>query len=169
MYSFFLYCMKRFLTLIICFSFAWTSAAQLDHPFNDGSTILPTTIDSVIWQPIQQDTGVPLRQWATDISEWLWWTDEWIYFNEIDSTQTARDRTSSLISTLVNYALAIVWLVVLAFLLYHGFLALTAWSNSEQLNKWMQGIKYAFFALVGMGVAWFMISLILRFITLVTT
>lgn len=168
MYSFFLVCMKRLLGCVMWLLCIWTSVAQLDHPFGSPDTILTNEANYVVWQDPQQDWE-PLRNGAAAIAEGLWWTDEWIYFDDIDSTQTAWDRTSSLISTVVNYALAIVWLVVLVYLLYHGFLALTAWSNSEQMNKWMQWIKYAFFALAGIGIAWFVISIILRFITLVTT
>jgi hypothetical protein len=160
--------MKYLLFWIISIVSIGTGFAQLDYPFSDGDTILTDDVSYVVWQGPQADWE-PLRNGAAAIAEGLGWSDEGIFFDEIDSTQSARDRTSSLISTIVNYALAIVGLVALAYLLYHGFLALTAWSNSEQLNKWMLGIKYAFFALVGIGTAWFMISLILRFITLVTT
>ena len=162
--------MKYILSFIFVgiFRILWVSLAQLDYPFNDDSTIITDDVSFVVGQaPL--DGWEPFREGATAIAEGLGWEDEWIYFDEIDSTQTARDRTSTLISTIVNYALAIIGLVALVYLLYHGFLALTAWSNSEQLTKWIQWVKYAGIALAGIWVAWFVISLILRFITLVTT
>lgn len=160
--------MKRILLVFTSVLFLGSGLAQLDYPFNDGDTILTDNVINVVGQGVGWQWE-PLRDGAAAIAEGLGGQDEGIYFDEIDSTQTAWDRTSTFISTLVNYALAIVWLVVLVYLLYHGFLALTAGSNNEQLTKWMQGIKYAFFALAGIGVAWFVISIILRFITIVTT
>lgn len=164
--------MKRFIISVSSLFFSliamWNVSAQLDFPFSEPDSIVTQDISNVVWQGVQW-TWEPLRDGAKAIAEWLWGTDEWIYFDEIDSTQTAWDRTSTFISTLLNYALAIIGLVVLAYLLYHWFLAMTARDDSEQLNKWMQWVKYAFFALVGIGTARFVISIILRFITLVTT
>lgn len=51
-------------------------------------------------------------------------------------------------------------MVALIYLMYHGVLILTAAGDEERFNTGLQGIKYAAIALAGIGLSWFIISLI---------
>jgi hypothetical protein len=55
-------------------------------------------------------------------------------------------------------------LIALIYLIYNGFLILTAAGDDTQYKKGLQSIKYAAIALGGIGASWLIISLIFRII-----
>ena len=88
--------------------------------------------------------------------------------NAINDHSTAQNQTFQIINNFINYALGLLALIALLYLLYHGFLMVTATGDEEQYNKWLQWIKYAGIALAGIGVSWFIVSLIFYLIGLIT-
>lgn len=102
-----------------------------------------------------------LRSWVWD----LWWWVEWI------ATSSWTDYQwwfVDFLSKIINYFLAILSLVVLAYLLYHWFLMVTAAWNDDKYNKWASWVKYALIALLWIWVSWFFISLIFTVINMAT-
>ncbi len=89
--------------------------------------------------------------------------------NEIGDHLTAQNKTFQIINNFINYALGVLALISLIYLLYHGFLMITAAGDEEQYNKWRQWLKYAGIALAGIGVSRFVVSLIFYLIQLITT
>ena len=87
---------------------------------------------------------------------------------EIGTHKTALDATMALIQIVINYALAILAFIALVYLIYHGFLMVTASGDDKQFDKGKAGIKTASVALIGIGLSWLVVSLILWFITQLT-
>lgn len=87
---------------------------------------------------------------------------------EITSHSTALTNTLSIIKNIINYALGLISLVALIYLIYHGFLMVTAVGDDAQYKKGMKGLRYAAVALAWVGLSWFIISFIFRIIQNVT-
>ena len=60
-----------------------------------------------------------------------------------------------------------VGLVALVYLIYHGFLILTAAGDETQYKKGLKGIKFAAIAMVGIGASWLIVSAIFWLIALI--
>jgi hypothetical protein len=58
-----------------------------------------------------------------------------IYYAEITSTEQSRSRTADFVRALINYALAVLGLIALLYIVYHGFLTVTAAGDDEQSGK----------------------------------
>jgi hypothetical protein len=58
-------------------------------------------------------------------------------------------------------------LVALIYLIYHGFLIVTAAGDDTQYKKGLKGIKFAAIAMVGVGASWLIVSGIFRLIALI--
>lgn len=86
----------------------------------------------------------------------------------IVDTEDARTKTLNYIRGLVNYALGILALVALLYLIYHAILTATAWSDEAQAKKWREGVKFAAIALAWLGASWFIVSIIIFLINLIT-
>lgn len=86
--------------------------------------------------------------------------------NKISSHQTAQVQTMNIIKSIINYALGMVGLVALVYLIYHGFLILTAAGDETQYKKGLKGIKFAAIAMVGIGASWLIVSAIFWLIAL---
>jgi hypothetical protein len=56
--------------------------------------------------------------------------------------------------------LGLLGLVALIYLIYNGFLILTAAGDEAQYKKGLQSVKYAAIALAGIGASWLIVSLI---------
>ena len=140
--------------LLVASSMFYATWAQVW--FIDDATVLTNEEADVIGADLNavQD---PLREWTFLLSENLagiWNTQQ------LSDTASAWEKTTNLIKLILNYFLALIGLVALLYLLYHGFMAVTAWSNEEKLNKWLQGMRYAAIALFGIWLSWFIISII---------
>ena len=94
----------------------------------------------------------PIRQWAW----WIWENVEWIAEKDSDY----QGWFLNYVSDIINYILAIAAFVALIYLLYHGFLVITAAGNEDKYKKWLWWLKYWTIALVGIWVSRFIISLI---------
>jgi hypothetical protein len=69
-------------------------------------------------------------------------------------------KTLQIIRNLVNYALGLVSLVALIYLIYHGILILTAMGDDKRYKEGLKGIQFAAIALIGIGLSWIVISTI---------
>lgn len=85
--------------------------------------------------------------------------------DEIRDHSDAVEETLALIKKIVNYALSIVSLIALIYMLYHWFLIVTAAWDDSQYKKWLWWIKFAAIALAGIAASWLIISFIIRIIT----
>ena len=77
---------------------------------------------------------------------------------EITDHQTAKTTALQVIKNVVNYALGLLSLVALVYLIYNGFLILTAGLKS---------IKNALVAIAGIGASWLIVSVIFRLLSIV--
>lgn len=132
--------------------------------------VLTNIQTDVVWDKITQSTD-PFRDGTELIAEGIGddtSTSQKIYYSEVTSTTQSRTKTADFVKALVNYALAIVGLVALLYVVYHGFLTLTAAGKDDQFSKWLEGMKYGAFALAGIGVARFVLSLVFWLIQQIT-
>lgn len=88
---------------------------------------------------------------------------------KIDSHSGALDATMNLIQIIINYALWILAFLALVYLIYHGFLMFSAAGDDKKFDKWKSGIKIAAIALIGIGLSWMIVSVILWFISKLTS
>ena len=122
--------------------------------FVDGDTVITDNPDQVIGAEIRNSDD-PIR----DGSYIIWENTDGIYnAEELTDTGTSREKTTNFIKGIVNYALWILGLIALIYMMYHGFLTLTAGADEEKYKKWREGVRYAAIALAGIGVAWFVVS-----------
>jgi hypothetical protein len=102
-----------------------------------------STNEVVTHQPIDvigtsiQDSTDAIRDGTKIVAEGIGDADnnDGIYYAEVTTTEESRNKTLDYVRALVNYALAIVGLVALLYVVYHGFLTLTAGSDDEQSAK----------------------------------
>ncbi|HRX64185.1 MAG TPA: pilin [Candidatus Absconditabacterales bacterium] len=89
--------------------------------------------------------------------------------SEITTHDTALNKTLEIIKNIINYALGLVSLVALVYLIIHGFMIITAAGDDSKYKKGLKGVKYAAIAIAGIGLSWFIVSMIFRIIKGVTT
>lgn len=164
--------MRRFRGMLVSFSAlavaGWFCRWGGIDRFVDGDPIVTQKVEDVVGTEIRNAED-PLRDGTQKLWEGVGDTsDDKIYYEEIEDTQSAREKTTDYIKGLMNYALALAGLVALVYLIYHGFMAVTAGGDEDRLKKWMQGVRYALIAIIGIGIARFLISLIFRLINLLT-
>ncbi|MFA6256543.1 MAG: hypothetical protein WC606_05230 [Candidatus Absconditabacterales bacterium] len=87
--------------------------------------------------------------------------------DKITSHQNAQSKTMTVIKNIINYALGMIALVALVYLVYHGFLILTAAGDDAQYKKGLSGVKFAAIAMAGVGASRLIISAIFRLLTLI--
>ena len=113
----------------------------------------------------------PLRDWAYNIIDPVTWTGKlwWIVGvgDKISTHQNAQTKTMDVIKNIINYALWMLALVALLYLIYHGFLVLSAAGDDTQYKKGLWGIKYAAIAIAGIGASWLMVSAIFWLLALI--
>lgn len=108
----------------------------------------------------------PIREWAFKVINaedtnplnkvgWLVSAD-----TKIETHTTAKLETLAIIRNIVNYALGLVSLVALIYLIYHGVLVLTAAGDEAQYKKWLKGIQFATIAMGGIGLSRLIVSFI---------
>jgi len=86
---------------------------------------------------------------------------------KITNYQNAQTKTINVIKSIINYALWMLGLVALVYLIYHGFLILTASGDDTQYKKGLKGIKFAAIAIAGIGASRIIVSGIFRLIALI--
>lgn len=123
---------------------------DLDNPLRDGSfSIIDNEFTKDNWEDTQQ------VKWVINI---------W----EINEHQEAQESVLNIIKNIINYALAMLWFVALVYLLVHGFMIVTAAGDDEKYKKGLKGIKYATIAMVGIGLSFFVISMVFRLINYIS-
>ena len=116
----------------------------IDDPLRDGSYII-----------VDSDGDV------SDDNEIKWLVDVWGKIDSFkDGQNTAEYHVMKIIKTTLNRALGMLGLVALVYLLYHGFLMVTASGDDAQFKKGLKWLKYAAIALAWIAVSWFVISFI---------
>lgn len=88
---------------------------------------------------------------------------------QITDHTTAQNQTLQLVKNIINYVLGFLALVALVYLIYNGFLILTAGGDDTQYKKGMWSLKYAVIAIAGIGASWLIVSLIFRLLNLIIT
>lgn len=142
--------------------------------------IVPSSENYILNENDQQvlnteDIENPLREWAYNIIVPVEWTGtlSWVVWSaageKIDSFEMAKNRTMQVIKNAINYALGMLWLVALVYLIYHGFIMLTAAGDDSQYKKGLKGIKFAAIAIIGIWLSRFIVSGIFRLIDLIIT
>jgi len=133
------------------------------------STILNTDINQAVNTDLWSNTiWDPLRQWAYQVvhsDDWLhelWWIID--NSTQITDHNTALNRTLEIIKNIINYALGLLSLVALIYMIYHGFLMLSAAWDESRYKNWFKWIKNAIIAIAGIWLSRFIISLIFRII-----
>jgi len=109
----------------------------------------------------------PLRQWAYKIidadstntisDQELWWI---VNPGPIQDHSTAMNSTMTIIKNLINYALWLLSLIALVYLIYHWFLMVTAAWNDTQYKKWVKWLRLAVIALAWIWFSWLIVSFI---------
>ncbi|PJA48070.1 MAG: hypothetical protein CO170_03870 [candidate division SR1 bacterium CG_4_9_14_3_um_filter_40_9] len=79
---------------------------------------------------------------------------------EIETHDTAKLQTLSIIRNIINYALGLVSLVALIYLIYHGVLVLTAAGDETQYKRGIKGIQFAAIAIAGIGLSRLIVSFV---------
>ncbi|MEF2175450.1 MAG: hypothetical protein V3575_03165 [Candidatus Absconditabacteria bacterium] len=82
--------------------------------------------------------------------------------NEITSSEESRSATMVFIKKIINYFLGLLGLLSLIFLIYNGFLIVTAGGNEEKFKNGIKGLKYAAIAIIGVGLSLLFINFIFR-------
>lgn len=112
----------------------------------------------------------PLRNGAYNIISPVTWTGtlSWVVGvgDQISSHQNAQGKVMDVIKNIINYALWMLAFVALVYLLYHGFLIVTAAGDDTQYKKGLWGVKYAAIAIAGIGASRLIVSAIFRLLAL---
>ena len=159
---------KKITLMVVWLSILGCSFAELQIPGN------PTIYNEDQGQYIEaSDISNPIRDWAYGaISneniengkvEGLSSSD-----TQIQDYPTAQGKTLAIINNFINYALGLVSLVALTYLIYHGILIVTAAGDDTQYKKWLKWIKFAAIAIVGIWLSWILVSSVFWLLNLLT-
>jgi len=168
LYPVYWFSMKKFMlgSIIMYVSLLVVGYAQMIVP--DAQNYILNENDQQVLNT--QDINDPLRDGAYNTISPVSWTGTvwWIVGvgDKISSHQNAQNKTLDVIKNIINYALSMIALVALVYLIYHGFLMVTAAGEDTQYKKWIAGIKYATIAMIGIGTSWFVVSAIFWLIAL---
>jgi len=160
---------KIVLALVLCLIVPIVQVGAFSW-FGDGTDkILTNKQKDVIGKDIT-DSVDPLRDGTEIVAKWVGDADnnDKIYYQEITTTKDAWQGTANYAKALINYGLGIIGLVALLYLLYHGFLTATAAGDEDKSKKWREWMRYAALALFGIGLAWFIISIVFWLLQKVT-
>lgn len=91
------------------------------------------------------------------------------YPQEIEDFDTAKDSIIGVVHTFINYALWLLSLVALIYLIVHGFIIMTAMGDDTKVKKWLSGIKTAGIAIAGIALSRLLVTLIFYVIGLITS
>ena len=168
-------CMKKFIvaSMLMVMSILSVSFGQMVVP--DSENYILNESD----QQVLNTDGIddPLRDGAYNMIKpdggtgaiWVLWSDSDSAWGKITTYQNAQTRTMGIVQKAINYVLWLVSLVALIYLIYHGFLILTAAGDDTQYKKWLWGMKYAAIAIWWIGLSWLIVSAIFWVIDLIIT
>ncbi len=155
-----------FVLIILIFLSLFFTYSYSKFDFVNDDSILTKDVDDVINTDNIDD---PLRDWAfmvisnentaEDSDENK--TINWVLKNDsqIKNFWEAKKTVLDVIKQFVNYFIYLLSFVALVYLLYHGFIMLTA-KDDTKYNEWMKWIKYAWIALAGIWLSYFIVSFI---------
>ena len=134
---------------------------------------MSTIYNPDIWKVIDtqynnSDINNPIEDWAKRITPenaGLVGSDS----QEITDYMDALAGVLHVIQNVVNYALWILSLVALIYLIIHWFMILTAAWDDSKVKKWLKGVKNAFIAIAWIWLSWIIISFILRLINYIAS
>lgn len=107
---------------------------------------------------VTNDISDPFRDWANN----PWSRVEGMYYQwQITTFLQAQNQTLAYIQNMINRALSFLWFVALIYLLYHGFLMVTAWWDDWQFKKWAKAVRTSVIALIGIAISAFIVNFIL--------
>lgn len=117
---------------------------------------------SIDWEGI---TGDVIWSWTYA----MWEKSTWIlHFPHADDYDTELWYFLALIKIIINRILGIMTFIALVYMLYCGFLVISAWSNDKNVEKGKQWVKSAAIAIAWIWLAWLIISAMIRFIKVIT-
>lgn len=145
--------------IVFMWSRLQTSHAQLEIPGE------PTIYNDSQDQYLQaKDLDNPIRAGAyaaiknPESGTWILWV-QWAD-KEISSHADAKTQTLRIINNMINYALGLLSFIALVYLIYHGFIILTAAGDDAKYKEGMKWIRYAVIAIGGIGLSWILVSTI---------
>lgn len=155
--------MKRVILLLLSWVFMFASASAIEfRPWD--KTILTEKMEDVVSDDISSsDDAINAGIDA------IWWGNiKGIYGDDIENNATAWEKATNLMKWLINYALGLIWLIALWYLIVNGFILLTAGNDEERSKRWIKGVRIAVVAIAGIALSWFILSLIFFLIFSVT-
>ena len=152
-------------TLLPLTSFALGTISNSQSKFTTQSSDVIAT-DDIQGNPLRDGTYDAVAPGGSDGTQTNWQpqADDGNFFKEIVAPMRIKTYSEiqsqglRFVKSLVNYALGLVSFVALCYLIYHGFLMVTAAGDDKQYNKGMDGVKFAAIALVGLGVSRYLVS-----------
>ena len=107
---------------------------------------------------VTNDINDPFRDWANNPAEQV----DNLYYNwQINTFLQAQNETLGFIQRMINWALSVLGVIALVYLLYHGFLMVTAAWDDAQYKKWAKAVRAAFIALVWIWLSALVVNFIL--------
>ena len=171
-----MYKLKKIFTIIITLTVYITWFSYARFWLSDSWWIYTTWRENAI-APItnENDTWSILHIWSRRIF-WLWnnWeptNDYWLVWTDqqFSDYNAALTKILTVIQNIVNYALWLLWVIALIYLIIHWFMIMTAGGDDSKSKKWFKWVKNAFLALGGIGLSWIIISFILWVINILAT
>ncbi len=86
---------------------------------------------------------------------------------QITDHTSAQNQTLQLVKNIINYVLGFLALVALIYLMYNGFLILTAGGDDTQYKKGIKSLQYAIIAIVWVGASWLIVSVIFWLLSII--
>lgn len=112
----------------------------------------------------------PIRYGVKTVTTWVTntWGIMWIlHTNIISNHMEALNSTLRVVQNIVNYALGLVSLIALIYMLAQWFVVLTAGSDDSKQKKWFKWIKNGLIAIVWIALSWIIVSFLIRLINTV--
>jgi hypothetical protein len=95
-----------------------------------------------------------------------WQGVQGLYYNgQILSFLQAENQTIAYIQRIINRALTFVGIIALLYLVYSGFLMMTAAGQDDQFKRWVKALRTSVIAIVWMALAGFLVNFILYLIS----
>ena len=147
--------MKRFIWCLLSLCLIPSVIALEFWPWTE--TILTKDPDDVVSKDISDSESDSIINAGIDA---IWWGQiDGIFVEELDGNASAWEKVTEIMWWIINYALWIVGLVALGYMIFNGLITLTAWADEERAQRWRKGMKIAAIAIAGIALSWFIISL----------
>lgn len=88
-----------------------------------------------------------------------------LYYNgPINTVYQAQNQTLGYVHNMLNWVLTLLGLIALAYLLYYGFMIITAAGDDAAVKKGRGGMRTSAIAIIGIAVSWLIVSFIIYLI-----